>query len=664
MSAPICSIDFETACVESIEDCGAAAYTRHPTFVVTTMAWAFGDGPVYSQQKPTHLPTPVYEHIRAGGTIRCWNAEFEVNVIENFFDVPIVPDQVDDTQARAMYFALPAGLGDAGDALRLGILKDKKARALMLQMARPRVNKGGVLRWWHDEDQAKLDALTDYCVADVEAERAIANALPPLPDSEQDIYRATLVINQRGIKFDMALVRKMQGLAEEAVSDVNARAAEISGGEITSPGTQHGRMAAFFAGTGINSFAKGVLPDLLKREDLSPAQREMLELRALSAKSSTAKLAAVEHYADGDGVVRGTLKYYGAHSGRYSSKGPQIQNLPRGSVKKPEAAIDSILQGMDAHGLSLFYGAPMEVLSSCIRGTIIPRPGNVFVGYDFAQIEARITAFGCGQDDLVEVFRRGEDVYSFTSDKLGLGSRQAGKATVLGLGFQLGHKRFIEFAATYGLNLTVEESEEIVRAWRDANSKIRNTWYALDDAAREVIKLAKMSGVGVATRKVNEFFTFAVRPAKNGSPTLMLKIPGGRVLFYRDARIVEMEEFGKTREVILCSGLNKDTKQYEIAEFDDEKQRWRGNKLYGGKFLENAVQGWAASCMINSMLEIERQGLGEVVMSIHDEIVAEVPEHLAQERFEQIGALMRETPDWCAGLPLAAEGDIMRRFKK
>jgi DNA polymerase len=649
------SLDFETACVLSLDDCGSAAYARHSSFTVTTMAWAFNDGPVSSQELPSALPAEVAAHIASGGIVRAWNLAFESDVLKNFFGVELDESQIDDTQARAMYYGLPASLGDAGDALSLEILKDKRARQLMLQMARPRVDKNGVTRWWHDEDKEKLKALTAYCVADVSAERAIAKALPELPEAEKEIYRLTHRINNRGIKFEMPLVALMRDVAGDALKEINDRACVISDGFITSPGTQHLRMPKFFNGHGIKSFDKKALPILLERDDFTLAQKEMLELRSLAAKSSTAKLETIDAYADAEGLVRGTLKYYGAHSGRYSSKGPQIQNLPRGSLKSPTDAINDILSGMDAHGLSLFYGAPMEVLSSCIRGTIIPRPGNVLIGFDFAQIEARITAYAAGQNDLVEVFKRNEDIYVYTANSVGLPDRQSGKALALGLGFGLGHKKFVDFAKTYGVELTIERSQELVRAWRTKNNRIVSTWYALDDAARNAVQIAASSGTQSSTVRVNDFLTFAVRPAKNnGAPVLMLRLPGGRVLFYRDIGFERKEKFGEMRDVLVCSGVDQQTKKYKL----------RGVELYGGKFFENAVQGWAAQLMINAMIEIENRKLGAITMSIHDEIVCEVQEDLARQRFEEIGSLMRVTPDWCEGLPLEAEGDIMRRFKK
>jgi DNA polymerase len=204
-------------------------------------------------------------------------------------------------------------------------------------------------------------------------------------------------------------------------------------------------MRDFFDGR-VDSFDKKAMPKLLKRTDFTPVQKELLELRAEGAKSSTAKLNAVTEFADEDGACRYMMKYFGAATGRFSAKGPQPHNLPRGSVKDPDSAINDILRGMDADGLSAFYGSPLEVVSSLIRGTIIPRKGHVFIGFDFSQIESRLTAYLCNQDDLVDVFRRGGDPYQFTSDRLGLGSRQAGKAATLGLGFGLGAKKFIEFA--------------------------------------------------------------------------------------------------------------------------------------------------------------------------------------------------------------------------
>ena len=47
-----------------------------------------------------------------------------------------------------------------------------------------------------------------------------------------------------------------------------------------------------------------------------------------------------------------------------------------------------------------------------IRNLLIPRPGCAFVIGDFAQIEARITAWFAGQADMLQGFAAGHDLYS------------------------------------------------------------------------------------------------------------------------------------------------------------------------------------------------------------------------------------------------------------
>lgn len=79
-------------------------------------------------------------------------------------------------------------------------------------------------------------------------------------------------------------------------------------------------------------------------------------------------------------VIRPSFLQHGTTSGRYSSKNPNFQNLPRDDKR--------------------------------VKACIVARPGNVFVGSDFSQLEPRVFASISQDQKLMECFSSGKDFYS------------------------------------------------------------------------------------------------------------------------------------------------------------------------------------------------------------------------------------------------------------
>jgi len=80
------------------------------------------------------------------------------------------------------------------------------------------------------------------------------------------------------------------------------------------------------------------------------------------------------------GVLQGQFLQHGTTSGRYASRNPNMQNIPRDDKR--------------------------------IKSCLVARPGKSFVGSDFSQLEVRVFASVSGDENLLEVFKTGEDFYS------------------------------------------------------------------------------------------------------------------------------------------------------------------------------------------------------------------------------------------------------------
>ncbi len=640
------SIDFETSAIVDVKKHGASRHSRATSTIVTVIAWRFGTGPVKSVVLPGRkLPKEIEDHIRAGGIIRAWNASYEIAFLENYFGVPVDPAQVQCTMQRALYAGLPASLDQCGDALGLDIVKDKEGKALMMRMARPRAVDP--LRWWHDEDPEKLERLRLYCEQDVRAESAISDVIPLLPDDEVVISILDRKANAHGIRIDRRAVRSLIDLAAEAGRAINAECAQITNGAVTSPGTQTQKLAEWLGEYAPPDLSAESVADALKRDDLPDHKRRTLELRRLAAKSSVKKLNSMLSVIDDDDCARGMLQYYGAsRTGRFSGRLIQPQNFPRPSIKNPEAAIDDVVAGASAEYVETFYGPALDVVASCLRGMLIPRPGKRFVVYDLAQIEARAIAWCAGQSDAVKVFRDGGDIYTHAQHRIGLNSRQEGKVATLGLSYGMGARKFVDTAKTYGLAFTEERAQEIVTGWRKANSKIVSLWYDADRAIKEAI--STFDGERPVTRRINVHLSVTVRKAGNGSPLMTMRLPSGRMLFYRDIALTP----GERGDEITYAGVGQVTK------------KWERIRSYGPKFIENAIQALSRDIICAQIVAVTGASAGELLLSVHDELIFEVDADRADAAFKQIGEMMRTAPPWAKGLPVGAEGHVLSRYGK
>jgi len=632
----VLSIDFETASEAKLPKIGAYAYARHPSTRILCMAWAFDDEPVSVWRPDEDFPERIYDHVLSDYVVRGWNVAFEYAIWDAFFPqfmpIDLHPGQLDDTMARAAYWGLPLALDQAGAALGLSTLKDKTGHALMLRMSRPR-SPG---HWWHEEDPQKYDELCAYCAQDVEAERAIAHKLHPLPDREKRIWQMDFEINQLGVAVDTVLVQRLKEIAAEASQDLNARLTRITGGLVTTVNAT-GAMLKFIHAQGfqIPDLQKTTVAEALHWGGLSPVVTDVLQIRQAAAKTSTAKLAVLTD-AVVYGRVCGMTQYYGAaRTGRWAGRLLQPQNLPRGTIKDIDGAIDMILNGATVDDLeSLFPVGALDIVSSLLRSCLVAGPGKSLIVADFSQIEARVIAWLAGQEDVVEVFKAGnEDIYVYTARRIGSTSRQLGKVLVLACGFGMGPGRFQETAADYGIDLTAKQAEDAVAAWRDANPDIVQFWWACDRAARAVAagsKVVYLVGPVTFRRRQN---------------SMVITLPSGRELIYRNVRLVTNEGH-EGRDTVVYDGVHQITKN------------WSAIRTYGGKLAENITQAVARDVMADAMLDMDLP----IVLTVHDEIIVE--SHGPYDAAEIMQIFMSKTPAWAPGLPVAASGWTGPRYKK
>jgi DNA polymerase len=275
----------------------------------------------------------------------------------------------------------------------------------------------------------------------------------------------------------------------------------------------------------------------------------------------------------------------------------------------------------------------------------VPVAHKVFICCDYSQIEARVLAWLAGQQDILDVFARNEDVYVYTAGKIGSTNRQLGKVCVLGLGFGMGWSKFIATAKLMGeLDLDETFAQDTVRNWRTSNPKIVRLWYVLDDTFRAAI----VAPVGARLPVGDSPLTI-----ERGKDAIGIMLPSQkRRLIYRNPRLVPNEDsFHETKTDIHYDGIQQMSK------------KWGPIKTYGGKLAENVTQATARDVMAAGLLEMDSIGL-DLRMTVHDEVIAVCAESEASMKLAVMLGIMRKAPAWAEGLPVWAEGWTGKRYKK
>ena len=436
---------------------------------------------------------------------------------------------------------------------------------------------------------------------------------------------------------DLQAVGALAAASRYELELLNQECERLTGGAVTSPGTQGSRMLAWLdkAGHPLMDLKKETVTAALTGghlKDVSAAR--VLEIRQLAAKASVSKLARMAAQASShDARARGQLQFYGAgRTGRWAGRGIQIQNLPRPAKGLDPAAVIRTARA-DATGVGMFWANPMKAISGSLRGCLVARPGHVLVSVDLSQIEARVLAWLARQTDVLGAFARGEDVYTLQAAKVGSTDRQLGKVLTLACGYGMGAVKFRETAAEqYGLVLTAQEAQLALTAWRTNNPRIVVFWKDLQSVVEDAVKqpgkvMYDMHGVA----------------AKMARGVLLLKKPNGVKLSYQRMRI--------GRDGLEFDGVDAVTKQ------------WGTQRTYGGKLVENLTQSVARDIMAEALIASEAAGL-RPIMTVHDEIVWEVPSLGSDRVADQLRVIVETVPAWAAGLPLSSEVKVSLRYGK
>lgn len=634
-------IDIETYSSNDLKSCGVYKYVEAPDFTILLFAYSVDRGPVtccdFAQGET--LPENVVEALRDPGVVKtAFNAAFERVCISHYFGWPLMdPAQWRCTMVRAARMGLPLSLGQCGEVLRLADGKMKEGAALIRYFSVP--NRGK--RHLPADAPDRWEVFKQYCIRDVEVEQAILAKVRRLetPAFDEELYTVDQRINDRGVMIDAQMVANAARFDDDYKAKLLKEAQQISGMENPNSPAQIKQYIHQATGLPIQSLNKKDLDDIEKQLKYWPKPRRVLEIRRETGKTSNKKYPAMLQCVCQDGRIHGLLQFCGAaRTGRWAGRLVQIQNLPQNHLQDLDYARQLVKAG-DLADFELNYSNPTQVLSELIRTAFIAKPGCTFHVCDFSAIEARVIAWIAGENWVLDVFRKGGDIYCATAsqmfgvpvEKHGANAelRQKGKIAVLALGYG-GGIGALENMGGSKMGLTEREEKEIIQKWRDANPRIVKFWATVEAAAMKALKTGESTtihrGIEVAKRW----------------GMLTITLPSGRIVCYPRARIGT--EYGDSwrgdHEIIEYEGLNQTTK------------KWEAIRTYGGKLTENIVQSVARDILGIVILRAEAAGL-KIVFHIHDEIIVEAE---PGQTLEDVTAIFSQPIDWCKDLPLKGAG--------
>jgi len=531
------------------------------------------------------------------------NAVFDMAILN--WRYGISPKKIADTlsMARAIHGTEVGGsLGALVQHYQLG----EKGTEVINALGKRRID-------FSDED---LSRYASYCINDVDLTYRLFGCLAPaFPVSELNLIDLTVrMFTGPVLELDPAVLRRhlqevqdskaklMEGIEESKdMLMSNPQFAELLRNQGVEPPTK------ISPTTGRETYAFSKTDEEFKA--LLEHENEMVQalVAARLGVKSTIEETRTQRFIEiaGRGTLPIPLRYYAAHTGRWGGDDKvNMQNLPR---------------------------------TSPLKRAILAPAGYMMIDSDSSQIEARTLAWLAEQNDLVEAFDRGEDVYKIMASSIygkpvsdiTKDERFVGKTTILGAGYGMGAKTFRVQLKTFNVDLPQEECERIITVYRQTYPMIPMLWREAGNAL-----LAIANG---QTAPLGRAGVLDVEGTKG------IRLPNGLYIKYPNLRRWT-NDAGKEELVY-------DTKKGKAV---------IPNRIYGGKVIENVCQALARIAIGEQMLLIAKKY--RVVMTVHDAIACIVPTNEAETGQEFVELAMRIRPKWAPDLPLNCESGVGRSY--
>ncbi|KKN69786.1 hypothetical protein LCGC14_0437320 [marine sediment metagenome] len=516
--------------------------------------------------------------------------------------------------------------------------------------------------YWETMSPEQRQAMKEYCLGDIKGEKSLLEILLPMldnPGTELDLARHTLNLYLKPtLKLDVLQAKEIANNMEGALSEDLAKVPWVLRYRTKAKPNIPKIMRA-------KKIFPSILLDVLPDGEVVPMKQGKNQMIPATAQNDVAFQYLLTHKDEKvrdlcrakaacsswplhqskvhrmisqakccGGLIRMPLKYYGAHTGRWSGTGGWNPMNLGGKGR----------------------GRPIHPLIAQVRGTLMAPDGYTLIIVDSAQIEARELAWVAHQDDLLKGFADGEDIYSmFATDlfqakvwkpteeekKTPEGQtadirRGFGKDAILGCGYGMGANTFFDRCRQNDALRPLFDSgkydwdfiNKLIKIYRTKYSNIPAFW-------EEIAKCFRWP-----TKYPNEKTTYEISPTarlsfyRKGSTTCM-KLPSGRVMNYRHATVSPK----------------------------DNNIKYLHGHLWGGSITENLIQAMCRCLLGYWLLKCEDAGI-RIVIHTYDELIGCVPKETAERDLQTMSDIMLQGPAWAEGLPLGIDAKISERFCK
>jgi len=542
-------LDFESFSEIDIKKHGAWVYSEHPSTDPLCFSYEINDTGVKRWRPGMPAPADLLTAISNGTLIEASNDFFEYAIWNNIFHKrygwPHVPfEQFRDMFAKARAYGLKGELGTLGDITNVPVKKDKVGKRVMMKLARPRkpTKNNPATRWTREMAPDDFEILEDYCDDDTITQGQISARIPELDANEYQIMLLDKKINARGMYCNLEQIDAAITVFEQATQKYTAELQQIIG-DVTITASKVKQLTEWLAKTQhcyAPDLSDETVTALLKRDDLTPPARRVIEIREMLAGSAPKKLYAMRARAGSDGRIRDFLSYCGAAgTGRWAGRGIQPQNYPNSgpAVKEclccganywkelpecPECLSSdskeadwgvkgmrlciSHLMSRDYELVEALWGNAITAISGCLRGFLQAEPGKQLICSDYNAIEARVLAYLAGEQWRLDVFNTHGKIYEMSASKISgvpfeeferhkkeTGShhhlrKKIGKPAELGSGYSGWVNAWKNFGADKFM--TDDEIKEGILKWREASPNIVRFWDGLEEAATRAVLAA------------------------------------------------------------------------------------------------------------------------------------------------------------------------------
>lgn len=385
---------------------------------------------------------------------------------------------------------------------------------------------------------------------------------------------------------------------------------------------------------------RGVDEKALKHINI-PLTNAILEYRTINKLLSTYIDAIPAKIEPTTGRLHASFNQNGADTGRFSSSEPNLQNIPR------DGGIRCMFKATD---------------------------GYYMVGADYSQQEPRVLAHLCQDENMINAYKTGKDLYSTmaslafhvpyedckefypdgTVNKEGKKRRSHIKGVVLGLMYGRGDASVGE-----QLGISVEEARDLSKALFDAFPKMKQYIEETKSAVKKIGHTTTLWGrrryLEHITKERYEYKYGVNRPI-NFDPMLDSDDDGSSEVsqdikdYYN--KLLDKASYGKRKQIIADAerqGILIEDNSYWIAE--SERQ-----------VVNSIVQGSAADMTKKAIValynneELKRLGF-RLLMSVHDENIGECPKENVARVTQLLSEVMIAANDKCC-VPMKCDSEV------